>query len=323
MRPLIPLLAGQEIDRPGFYEVDAEAYHADPAPEPSLSASVASILVEETPAHAWAAHPRLGLEPDDDDGSSRLDLGTVVHTLLLGKGRDIVGIDAKDFKTKAAQKERAEARAEGKTPVLLKDLARAEMIADAARGFVRTVPGCEGLFDPEHGRPEVAMVWQDETGPWCRSLVDWLPNDRRVIWDVKTTARSANPAGAGRLIANHGYELAAAFYERGLVHLEPELAGRVVFRWLFVEIDPPFACSIVELDGTGLEIGRRKVRAALDLWKRCREADSWPAYPARVCVAEYPSFTADRWLEREVRDAEARESVRRRPEFDPNLIMAG
>lgn len=301
---------GQPIGEPGFYELDADDYHADPASEPSLSASLASTLIEETPAHAWAAHPKLGYEPDGDEkGAARLDLGTVVHTLILGKGRDVVAIDADSFLTKAAKQARDDARAAGKTPVLLKELARAEMIADAARAFVALAPGCEQAFSPEHGRPEVAMVWRDATGAMCRSLVDWMPNDRRVLWDIKTTARSANPAGAGRLIANHGYELQAAFYERGLVHLEPELAGRVRFRWLFVEIEPPFACSVIEMDGLGLSVGRRKVSAALDLWNRCRAADLWPAYPPRVCVADYPQFAADRWAEREMRDAEQHGAV--------------
>ena len=38
--------------------IEAE-YHADPAPEPSLSRSLAHTLLTRSPRHAWQAHPRL------------------------------------------------------------------------------------------------------------------------------------------------------------------------------------------------------------------------------------------------------------------------
>jgi hypothetical protein len=295
---------GARVGVPGFWMMPANTYHADCAPQPSLSASVAKVLLDESPAHAWAAHPRLNPEPQEESGSSRMDFGTIVHALVLGRGRQIVVVYADNWTTKAAKAARDDARAAGKTPVLVKDFERAKLCAAAAVAHVRSVEGCENVFEPDHGQSEVAMVWQDEAGPWCRSMVDWLPNDRRVLWDIKTTALSANPAHAGKLIANMGYDLAAGFYERGLIHLEPEMAGRVTFRWVMVEVTPPFACSIVQIDATGLTIGRRKTSAAIDAWRRCREADAWPAYPARICVAEYPQFAENRWLEREMRDAE-------------------
>jgi hypothetical protein len=39
---------------PGIHEVDAETYHSDPVEVPSLSASIAKLLVNSTPLHAWA-----------------------------------------------------------------------------------------------------------------------------------------------------------------------------------------------------------------------------------------------------------------------------
>lgn len=38
-------------------------YHADPAPEPSLSATLAKLLISRSPRHAWMASPRLNVPP--------------------------------------------------------------------------------------------------------------------------------------------------------------------------------------------------------------------------------------------------------------------
>ena len=45
--------------KPGIYGMSEDCYHADPADAPSLSASIAKILIAETPLHAWTAHPKL------------------------------------------------------------------------------------------------------------------------------------------------------------------------------------------------------------------------------------------------------------------------
>ena len=103
------------LSEPGFWEIDAEEYHSDPAPKPSLSQSIGKVLLERCPRSAWYAHPRLNpaFKPED---STKFDRGTVAHQLLIGKGRDFHIIDAPDYRTKAAQMERDMARAAGKTP---------------------------------------------------------------------------------------------------------------------------------------------------------------------------------------------------------------
>ena len=45
------------IGKAGIYTLSAEAYHADPCPEPSLSASIANVLLQRSPAHARIQHP--------------------------------------------------------------------------------------------------------------------------------------------------------------------------------------------------------------------------------------------------------------------------
>ncbi len=47
--------------------VPSAVYFADPAAQPSLTQSIAKILIEKSPLHAWHEHPRLGGKPDEPD----------------------------------------------------------------------------------------------------------------------------------------------------------------------------------------------------------------------------------------------------------------
>jgi hypothetical protein len=90
------------ITEPGLYEgVPETVYHADPVePGPSLSSSIAKLLVTRSPRHAWHEHPRLrkakALEVEAP--SKAMDIGTAAHKLILGRGRDIVEITADDYR---------------------------------------------------------------------------------------------------------------------------------------------------------------------------------------------------------------------------------
>lgn len=304
------------ISEPGAYDMPAERYHADPCVEPSLSNSIAQVLLDASPRHAWLAHPRLNPAFEREE-SARLDLGTVAHTLLLGKGRDLVEVDADAWTTKAAKERRDAARAAGRTPILTKDADRARAMERAAREQLALIEGAERAFHPLDGLAETVLVWRDIAGPWCRTMIDWTSTDETVVWDYKTTSASAHPAGLGRRIADMGYEVQAAFIERGSIQINPAFAGRLAFRFVFQEIDPPYLLSVVELDAAGLEIGRKKVAWAMETWRRCLSTGNWPGYPARIATVEYPVFAEQQWLAREQREMEERTLG-----MDPLLMLA-
>ena len=69
-------------------DISAEAYHADPAPEPSLSSSVAKILVNLSPAHARIAHPRLN---PDYRPRSRAEIWRLEARPMRWRLREIMG----------------------------------------------------------------------------------------------------------------------------------------------------------------------------------------------------------------------------------------
>jgi len=281
-------------------DLSAEDYHSDQvaADTVTLSASIARILIAESPAHARAAHPRLNpdWEPSHDE---KFDVGTIAHSLLLEGEAAVVVIDAPDWRTKAAQEQRDEAYDAGQTPVLLKNWAAVERMVDAVQSQVAALPVDPPLF--ADGKPERSLIW-DENGVACRARLDWLRDDLAAIDDLKTTSRSANPDGWSRTIFNIGYDVQLAFYLRGLKSVT---GAEAEFRFVVVETSPPYALSVMSLAPGALELANAKVDWALATWKRCLETDTWPAYPTRVAYAEAPSWEETRWLEKEAREVAA------------------
>jgi hypothetical protein len=299
------------------FDVPAEAYHLDPAPEPSLSSSLAKVLLEQSPRHAWHQHPRLNPDmPPDADPTRAKEIGTAVHKLALGRGGDLMLIEAADYKSGLAKTVRARAAAEGMCPILAPDMEKAEAIATAVCAQIAQVHDCHGFLTAP---AEIVGIAKDATGAWLRCMMDKFEerDGSAIIWDLKTGDQSAEPSSLGRRIANMGFEVSAALYERVVLTLRPDLAGRLTFRWIFVENEHPHLISVGELDNAGLEIGRKKAAAAIALWNRCLRDDNWPGYPAQIVIAEYPPFAESAWLAREIADETIRDAG-----LDPFLMRA-
>jgi hypothetical protein len=255
---------------------DAE-YFADPLPTPSLSSSLAHTLVTKSPYHAWLEHPKLG--GIGRPPTKAKDNGSLVHSLLLGTGKEIAVIDAEDFRTKAAREDRDAAREAGRVPVLRKDADDAGRIVDDIR------KGFDEIGIRFTGASEVKVTWTEDTtaGPVvCRGMMDHVIRDRGVIYDVKT-CRSAHPKACTSHVIEYGYDIQRAAYTSAFRKLEPGLAGREDFIFLFVEElpeDSPRRVVITpaRLDGSLRQLGGLKWERACELWVRCVRDSSWPAY---------------------------------------------
>jgi hypothetical protein len=292
-------------------DLAAADYHADrTGGAPSLSSSIANILLNRSPLHAWTAHPRLNpnWQPDDD---SKYDVGTVAHSMLLEGTASVDVCDYTDWRTKDAREARDASRANGRTPLLAHQfeevLGMCDAVADQLQRFdIDPVP-------LTGGKPEQTMVWQDaQTGVWCRARIDWLHDDLSAIDDLKTTTRSAHPEAFAKNLYSYGCDVQAAFYLRGMRALHPDsvffddasgkalsVAPAVQWRWIVVETSPPYGLSVVEPGPAVLELADAKVDAALKLWAECLERNVWPGYPTKVATAELPAWEEARWLARE------------------------
>lgn len=284
---------------PGIYTISATDYHSDPAPEPSLSGSLALPLLHRSPRHAWHAHPRLNSDCKTEN-SRRLDLGSAAHALLLQAGRGLVIIEADNYTTKIAKAERDAAYAAGDTPILAAEYDRAAAMACIAHKRLNEVFGA--LFSV--GKTEATILWC-EGDAWCRGMIDYLDDRLTMCLDYKTTAASARPEDAERTLYAMNYHFKAAFYERGLDVLNPENTGRRKSFFLFQETDPPYECSLVAPDEGGMSIARKQITLAIETWQRCMASGEWPGYGNDVHYAQMPPWLESQWIAREMADDDA------------------
>lgn len=277
--------------RAGVYDILLQEYLADPAPAPSLSASIAHVLLTRTPAHAWLKHPHLNPLAEQEQ-ASRLDKGTIGHALLLEDDSSrIVPIEAEDYRTKAAREARDEAWAGGKLPILEADLLSVQVMVEKAK---QAIAASEFAEDWRHGTPEQTLLWQ-ANGIWKRSRPDKRATDWRICWDYKTVTRSASPELWARShILQHGYDLQAALVMEAVGFLM-DTTCTVVF--VVQEMDPPFAVSFVSLSPSWLALAQQKLAVASDTWKRCLERNEWPAYSRRVAYVEPPNWATYAMME--------------------------
>jgi hypothetical protein len=290
---------------PGAYRIQAAKYHDDPAERPSLSASMANVLLTRSPRHAWVNHPRLNPKFQREH-STDFDLGNAAHAVLLGDQVSVDVIQANDWRTNAAKEAREASWAAGRLPLLDRQYARAKAMASAAHVQLATHEVGD-VFSG--GTPEVTLIWK-EGDTWCRCLLDYCPEPpekAKAIYDYKMCSGSANPESLMNRLVGTGADLQAAWYRRGY----RAVFGRdVAFRFVAQELDYPHALSVVELDAFSMSIADRKIEDALGLWRRCVAENRWPSYPSKVVSLELPGHHEHRVIERENRREEERAAGR-------------
>jgi PDDEXK-like uncharacterized protein DUF3799 len=287
------------LDAPGIYAIPAADYHADPCPAPSLSASLIRELLAQSPEHAWWAHPRLN-PAYEAETSTKFDVGTAAHALLLERRDDFLLIDAENYRTKDAQAQRDAAYANGKTPLLPDQWDDVQAMVAAAR---RQLADHQDKPTPltGKGKPEQTLVWREDGDVWCRARLDWFFDDRTLIDDYKSTGTTANPeVWSRRLLWGLGYDVQAAWYRRGVRAVFGIDPG---FRFVVQETFAPYALSVIALTPESMALADKKVAHALDLWRECLTTGKYPGYPTRTVWAELPAWEEAQWVEREARDS--------------------
>lgn len=123
---------------------------------------------------------------------------------------------------------------------------------------------------------------------WLRCRFDMVAPG--VVADYKTAADAEPGRFARRTMLDLGYHMQAAHYldmaqRLGLAH-----AG-APFRFLVQEKEPPYLPAVVTVGDDYLQLGRRDMRRAIDLWAECNRTGQWPGYPATI--AEPPKWALD------------------------------
>lgn len=283
----------------GFHRIPILDYIADPAPDPSMSASVVHRMLSRSAKHVKQEHPRLNPNYVPENNSV-MDAGSVAHHVLLkGDTRDIVVCQFDDWKKDAAKKMRDEAWAHGGIPILAHKLEAVNQMVVAAHEYIAE-SDIAGIFAPGAGEAELTMIWQ-ETGGWMRSRPDWITTDKHRMLDYKSTKANAEPFNFIKQILTMGYDIQAEIALRGLKKLAPEVRN-TEFLFLVQENEPPFACSLIGMPPTMLELAKGKVDFALALWQGCMQSDRWRGYSGRIAWPEPPAWALTQWEERKSLD---------------------
>ena len=271
--------------------VRADVYHADPCERPSLSSSIAKILVSKSPAHARIAHPILNPDLERED-ATKFDIGTAAHALFLEGDDAIFTMIADSWRTNDAKEARDEAREAGKIPLLLKQAGDVRSMVAEARAQIDKHRARPKLFTD--GKPEQTLIWKEDNGVICRARLDWLRDDRTAVDDYKSTSSSADPAAWSRTLYGMNADVQVAFYMRGVERLT---GIRPAFRFVVQETKEPYALSVVDLSPAALALAEEKVAKAIKVWELCLDRDMWPAYTTDVASIELPTWEELRWLE--------------------------
>jgi PDDEXK-like domain of unknown function (DUF3799) len=241
------------------------SYHADRS---TLSSSGARLLLPPSCPAKFKAHMDEPPKP-----KPQFDFGHLVHTSLLGTGSEIVAIDAKDYRSKAAQEQRDAAHAEGKTPALIAEVEQAAKMVTA----VYDHPLAHDLF--LEGDAEVSLYATHESGVRLRARPDWMtPHDgdgRLVIVDYKTAA-DANPKTFARKAYDYGYHIQLAWYWTVATLLE--LDESPAFLFVVQEKTPPYLVSVCELDTESFMLGQQQMNKAIAIFHECSQSGKWPGY---------------------------------------------
>lgn len=268
-------------------------YHADPAPEPSLSATLAKLLIKRSPKHAWQASPRLN--PDCAQVHKKtFDIGRAAHRAILGVGDDYEvipsGLLAKNGAASTAEAKAfiAGARDRNVTPLKPDEVEQIEAMRAVAHAHLAE---CGVTLDPE--RSELCAVAQVE-GVWCRSMFDnvaWTG----PIWDFKTI-EDASPDACMRAVLNYGYDIQAEHYRAVWKAATGEDRP---FVFIFQEKPAPHAVTLIRLSGSFEAMAKRRAARARKIWADCITANNWPGYPIGMHEVDAPAWLVEREFEEE------------------------
>ena len=252
--------------------------------EYALSRGNLRDIVKLSPLHAKMATDKSG-----NDATRASDLGTVVHDICLQGVKNIVWIDAPDYRTKKAQELRDAARAKNKTPMLERERSKVTGMVDAI------MPELEkfGALKTEH-----TLLWRDErTDILCRSRPDALSDDYSTVIDLKTTS-NASPEAYSKIIYSEWHDVQAAHAAAGIGAITGVAPTEWV--WIVCESEAPYCVSVIYASELAIEAAHRRRDAALNRWRDCLAKDEWPGFE-KLHYLTVPDWVAEQILREESR----------------------
>lgn len=215
------------------------------------------------------------------------DLGTAVHSKVLGVGSDVMVLDFDSYRTKDAQTARDEAYAAGLVPMLAKDMHGVDDMTEA----VLAHPSARLLFE-QPGSAEASVFATDPgTGVDVRARFDYLPDftaENPICVDLKTTGKTADADSFMKTVSNFGYHIQQAHYLHAYATATGDWSARMKF--VVVETGPPYLVAVHELAHEFAEIGDAQAKRARELFAQCTATNEWPGYPTDTDPIQPPMW---------------------------------
>lgn len=288
----------------GLYtDINAESYHLDPCPEPSISCSLMGPILDLTPADfAWKHPRRTELDerfPIDEDLRKltvQMVRGDVVHQIALGKGRGYVIGQWDTWATKDAKAFKAEAEENGLVAIKQKDYEVAVVLAE------RIVESIKRALDGADYETEVVFMYQEQTpfGPvWVRGMMDVWCKERATILDPKVTPLLYD-GKIERHALNMGWDRQAALYPYAIGKLFPELAGRVEFADVLINPEAPYVHRLWAPERAWVGSSLRQCLMAIERFGECMMSKRWHGFTNKVERGPMPAWEDKRRTEMEI-----------------------
>jgi len=259
------------------HNLDETSYHAHQA----LSSTQARQILDSPARFNYLrSHP----QPHKD----AFDLGTAVHTKVLGVGAKVITYPEEHLTPSGAVSTKAatvawaeEQRAKGLVLIGATQAAQVDGMAEA----VLAHPTARALLEQDGALSEASVFATDpEWDVPIRARFDLLAP---IAVDLKTTAKEASASGFSKSVANFGYEVQQGHY---LDAHELATGGRPNMVFVVVETAAPHLVGVHQLDRDFAEMGQVKARYARQRFAECTAAGVWPGYPTQIGLLPPPVY---------------------------------
>ena len=147
------------------------------------------------------------------------------------------------------------------------------------------------------GEREKVYFWTDEdTGIACKCRADCVTDKPEyvIVTDLKS-ALHADTENFTKATIRYGYDFQAAMYSEGV---RKNTGKRVVFVFLVIEKEPPYAVNIFQADEIFVRRGYDIYRELMGIYRDCRTTGDWYGYTGKYKIINNLSLPA--WLAKEI-----------------------
>lgn len=234
------------------------------------NASMLWQLINRTPAHSQILF----------ETTSAMAIGTATHWAILEPAAFEISVVRGPENRRGKQWKEFVAIHEDQLVLTEKDYDKVLAMRDA----VYAVPEAVNLIKANDSQAEQSLIWEDEeTGLQCKAKSDLVRAPSRLQVDLKT---SADAGEFGKSCASWGYHLQCEHYRSGLEAITGDPCD---FVFLVVEKDSNLV-AMYRLDEEAQAEGRAARRAALALYKQCRDEGVFPGYPSTIQPVSLPGW---------------------------------